>query len=1578
MVKKCSNVFWSMMLIFSMLWSVAVVPAGQVAAAEVVPEVVTIGEQQQETSSFSWDNVNAYFVLTDRFKDGNSSNNNSYGRPQVDPVGKNIGTFHGGDIKGLTEKLQEGYFTDLGINAIWITAPYEQVHGWVGGGPDGDFAHYAYHGYYPLDFTMMDRNMGTVEEMRQFVDLAHSQGIRIVMDVVMNHAGYGTVKDMEQYGFGARNGLTNSWKPSSGQTWHSYHGLIDYTNAGAWSGWWGNWVRAGISGYTQPGGDDKTMSLAGLPDFRTELTSSVGLAPLLKTKWGQETSGHDQWIVPAASSLRRDLGVAPADYITKWLTSWVEEFGIDGFRVDTAKHVEINRWKQLDNSAETALAKWRQNNPTKPGADWTDNFWMTGEVWGHGVGKSEYFSNGFDSVINFSFQGSNMNSLEGFFADYAAKLNSDPTFNVLSYISSHDTSLYNRSQLVQAGTALLLLPGGIQTFYGDETARPFVGSGTTDKDQGTRSSMNWNSINTSTQSHWQKLGQFRNNHISVGAGSHKKIADSPYTFSRSYEKGDILDKVVVATGAAGTVDVDVSSMFPDGTTVRDAYTQNEVVVSNGKARFTAGNNGVILIENVGVNKKFPILTVSPEGGKFKTETTTVTLSVKNAESGKYTLDGSDPINGVSFTNGTMITMGADMAIDESLTLKLYAINENGEGTASYTFTKSDPNAKLQVFFKKPAGWGTPSLYFYATAPKDNEPTWATSPVMNSAGGDWYVYDFEIAEVASFIFRDNTGKQIPGQNQPGFTREATGWYDGTKWYDNDPRVITKPTAPSNLTVATKTDKTVTLTWTASTDSTGIVGYDVYRNNVIVGSSTATTYKDTGLTAETSYTYKVIAKSQSGGVSDPSNEIMVETKPSDIVIGNIVNIYYKKGFAAPYIHYRIEGGTWTTAPGVKMVESEISGYAMSSIDLGNASATRVEAAFNNGSGQWDSNNQKNYFFNVGDNIYTPGNNSAGTVTAGKPGVVQPGNKVTVYYKEGWSKVNIHYRAEGGVWTAAPGVQMQADTINPGYKKMMIDIGTASRLEACFNNGSNIWDSNGQKNYFFNSGDNIYIPGNNGASGQVKVGEKPVGVDTIAPTVPANLVGNVSSNTPKTVTLSWSASTDNVGVVSYEISRKVGTTTEVIAVNSTTYIDSTIEEGTTYKYQVRARDGGNNFSGYSNEVTVKAQGSVDTVAPSQPSNVRGTPTTSSVRLQWTASTDNVSVEGYEVYRNGVLAGNSTTTNFTDIGLNELTPYNYTVKAFDAKHNLSVESDEITIVTLKGTIITPGGDKPYSTNPTFGQRVSSPMTIDGVNNGEWTDEMLIAIDMAGDDPRTLGSNWALHESPMDLSHLWSTWDDEYLYLAWQYVDVTDIVDPANAGSAGGTPIRSMDMPQTIAIDTIAGVGATHDMWKKNGIQPLWGGLDLPDYQFNIASNMFHSGYISKAVDGVFPVDDAGVNYKTGTAAGITVKFAKGKGYTTLWGVKDTDDVNDPDKLVEFMMLGHDSNRDTFYEARIPLSAIGTPDIENAGIGVMLHQGEFSPVDTIANDPATSDTAGVSESNSPKEWGDIDLLTVPFARIGR
>lgn len=291
--------------------------------------------------------------------------------------------------------------------------------------------------------------------------------------------------------------------------------------------------------------------------------------------------------------------------------------------------------------------------------------------------------------------------------------------------------------------------------------------------------------------------------------------------------------------------------------------------------------------------------------------------------------------------------------------------------------------------------------------------------------------------------------------------------------------------------------------------------------------------------------------------------------------------------------------------------------------------------------------------------------------------------------------------------------------------------------------------------------------------------------------------------------------------------------------------------------------------------------------------------------------------------------------------------------------------------------GAAPYAA-PTLGAP-GSPV-IDGANTaGEWGPEHLVYRGLANDDPRTLGGNWTLHETPWDLTHLYAAWDDDALTLAWQYVDATDVVDPANAGSAGGTSPRQMDLVQWLALDTQPGEGAPLDMWGKNGGEPYWTGADLPDHQVYVASNLWQ-GYLSTAVDGVFPVDDGGVHYFPLEGAGVEVAVGAGFAGDALLGVDDADHAMDEAAQRDYLALGHDPARDTFYEMRIPLAALGLDRaaLEANGLGVMLGQGEGSCLDTLPHDPATLDTPGTSPSNSPLEWGDVDHFTVPFARVAR
>lgn len=520
---------------------IAIVKNGQITLQPAATSNGLLLLERAETDApapFDWHNATVYFVLTDRFENGDPSNDQSYGRHK-DGMAE-IGTFHGGDLRGLTNKLD--YLQQLGVNALWISAPFEQIHGWVGGGTKGDFPHYAYHGYYTQDWTNLDANMGNEADLRTLVDSAHQRGIRILFDVVMNHTGYATLADMQEYQFGALylsgdevkktlGERWSDWKPAAGQTWHSFNDYINFSDKTGWDKWWGkNWIRTDIGDYDNPGFDDLTMSLAFLPDIKTESTTASGLPVFYKNK----TDTHAKVIE----------GFTPRDYLTHWLSQWVRDYGIDGFRVDTAKHVELPAWQQLKTEASAALREWKKANPDKALDD--KPFWMTGEAWGHGVMQSDYYRHGFDAMINFDYQEQAAKAVDCLaqmdttWQQMAEKLQG---FNVLSYLSSHDTRLF-REGGDKAAELLLLAPGAVQIFYGDESSRPFGPTGS-DPLQGTRSDMNWQDVSgksAANVAHWQKISQFRARHPAIGAGKQTTLSlKQGYGFVR--EHGD--DKVLV-------------------------------------------------------------------------------------------------------------------------------------------------------------------------------------------------------------------------------------------------------------------------------------------------------------------------------------------------------------------------------------------------------------------------------------------------------------------------------------------------------------------------------------------------------------------------------------------------------------------------------------------------------------------------------------------------------------------------------------------------------------------------------------------------------------------------------------------------------------------------------------------------------------------------------------------------------------------------------------------------------------------------------------------------------------------------
>lgn len=606
----------------------------------------------QETK-FSWDNASVYFVITDRFYNSDPGREMAYGREKGNPKAiDDIGKFYGGNIAGLTEKLD--YLYDLGINVIWISAPYEQIHGWCVGS-NGAFKHYPYHGYYVLDYTNMDANIGTKEEFKAFVDEAHKRGIRVVMDVVMSHAGYNTIEDAKHLFPGVL--IENSKEKESKEDLENsqpkedldlpqltenlenlqpkfYHSYIDYDSQ-EWSTWWtGKWVKAKLgTDYTE---DKNSPTNQYLPQFITDSLDIVKIPPFLKKKHEKEMESFYPSENYNIVKLQDISSFTVQDYLTYWLSKWVEEFGIDGFRCDSAKNVSTITWKKLKDKCSAAYKVWcEENKSTSDIAKENLPFWMTGEHFDHGVIKDNYYTEGgFDSMINFDFRPKvkatvNHNcasSINNTYEEYTKRINNDPNFNVLSYISSHDTysiendkrGLFfsasdaankNVNKQILAGTLLAMCPGAIQIFYGDEAGRTDAkASCGTDFNQKTRSQMPWlpgdkchianlgYTFNEEIHAHWSKVLNFRKRHIAIGAGEHKRIDfgynSDLYGFSRTKDN----DKVIVVI-ADSPREVELNVLSLSAKKLRNYYSGEEVDVVDGKAKFEIKeNNNTLLIE----------------------------------------------------------------------------------------------------------------------------------------------------------------------------------------------------------------------------------------------------------------------------------------------------------------------------------------------------------------------------------------------------------------------------------------------------------------------------------------------------------------------------------------------------------------------------------------------------------------------------------------------------------------------------------------------------------------------------------------------------------------------------------------------------------------------------------------------------------------------------------------------------------------------------------------------------------------------------------------------------------------------
>ncbi|CAI6084088.1 fibronectin type III domain-containing protein [Cohnella sp. JJ-181] len=524
----------------------------------------------------------------------------------------------------------------------------------------------------------------------------------------------------------------------------------------------------------------------------------------------------------------------------------------------------------------------------------------------------------------------------------------------------------------------------------------------------------------------------------------------------------------------------------------------------------------------------------------------------------------------------------------------------------------------------------------------------------------------------------------------------------------------PSAPTNVASPAKTDSTITLTWDASSDNIGVAEYRIYRNSAHVGTvNGSTVFTDTGLAPNTSYTYTVSARDSAGNASATSAPLAISTNPLDTIPpsapGGLSAISKSdKGVVLSWTAstdnvgvtaYDIVRGTQTIAT----VDGSKTTFADSGLTPGTSYTYAVKAKDARGNVSAPSTATVTTFASSDNFLANPGFEA--TDGSGRPAswtceqiwycysdaVVKRSGSASM-------KVDGASYAWFGSHQSVPAEANQAYTLD-GYVNISRNVATTVRVNLQFLDAEskvisdqNIATLTGTTSGWVNVHGTTTSPSNAVyVRAQIHYADldvtlnlddfslKKAASDTTPPSAPAGLVSTAATDT--TVSLWWNASTDNYSVTGYNIYRNGSLAGSTTGGATTWFTDTSLTPGTAYTYTVKAKDAAGNVSGTSNAVVATTTGnSSDTQAPTAPAALQSpSKTANSVTLSWTASTDNVGVTAYDVYRGSTLAGstNGSTTTYTDSGLSAGTAYTYTVKARDAAGNVSAASGAVSVTT-------------------------------------------------------------------------------------------------------------------------------------------------------------------------------------------------------------------------------------------------------------------------------------------------------------
>ncbi|WP_052085253.1 fibronectin type III domain-containing protein [Cellulophaga sp. E6(2014)] len=465
----------------------------------------------------------------------------------------------------------------------------------------------------------------------------------------------------------------------------------------------------------------------------------------------------------------------------------------------------------------------------------------------------------------------------------------------------------------------------------------------------------------------------------------------------------------------------------------------------------------------------------------------------------------------------------------------------------------------------------------------------------------------------------------------------------------------PTSPSNLVATATTETTTNLSWTAATDNVTVTDYEVFQEGVSIGFTGGnTTFEVSGLAPQTTYNFTIAAIDAAANSSVQSNSVSVTTLalpdteaptvPTALIANNITTTSVSLNWTAAtdnvaVIDYEVfqdgvsiglTGGTATFEVSALAPETDYN-FTVVALDA----ATNVSAQSNN----------------LSISTLALPDTEAPTVPTALIANSITTTSITLNWTAATDNVAVtDYEVfQEGVSLGLSGgtTTFLVDGLTPETAYNF----TVAALDASAN-------TSGQSTGI--SVNTLAIP------------------DTEAPTIPTNLV--VDNITTTSVNLSWTAATDNIDVVDYEIFQDgvaigLSSGSVVFAVNGLT-------PETTYDFTITALDAAANSSAVSESITVLTLAVSDTEVPTVPEGLLATNTTeTSTELSWDTATDNVGVVDYEIFQDGSTIGlTGGATNFVVSGLASETTYIFTVAALDVANNASLQSSELTVVTLAG----------------------------------------------------------------------------------------------------------------------------------------------------------------------------------------------------------------------------------------------------------------------------------------------------------